>query len=122
METEFDPNVEVVTGLATLKTEELVPVTNKPNNKILFKESLTNLLSIPVDKDAMQEMLPNCEAPENPNMGDYLAGAMIMKAALGDTKAYEVIRDTIGQKPVERVEQDTVMRVVMDQTVQEYGE
>ena len=31
--------------------------------------------------------------------------AMIKKAAKGDVRAYEVIRDTIGQKPTEKVEQ-----------------
>ena len=71
----------------------------------------------------MRDMLPHSrEIPANPTMSDYLAATMIMKASLGDTKAYEVVRDTIGQKPVERLEQDTVMRVVMDGAVKEYGE
>jgi hypothetical protein len=30
--------------------------------------------------------------------------ALIQKAAAGDTKAYEIIRDTIGQKPTDKLE------------------
>ena len=33
-----------------------------------------------------------------------ISAKQIEKAGKGDTKAFEVIRDTIGQKPVERVE------------------
>ena len=33
-----------------------------------------------------------------------ISAKQIEKASKGDTKAFEVIRDTIGQKPVERVE------------------
>ena len=42
--------------------------------------------------------------------GETLGGAELIslkqleRAMIGDTKAFEVIRDTIGQKPVERVE------------------
>lgn len=36
---------------------------------------------------------------------EALALAQYRKAAKGDSKAFEIIRDTAGQKPVERVEQ-----------------
>ena len=121
MDTEFDKNEEIITGLATLRTDELKPMVKKSAPS--FKESLANLLSMPVDKDAMGDLLQNSAGTiENPTMSDYLAATMIMKASLGDTKAYEVIRDTCGQKPVDRVEQDTVMPVVMEGAIQEYGE
>ena len=34
-----------------------------------------------------------------------ISAAMIKQALSGNTKAYEIIRDTIGEKPVEKVEQ-----------------
>ena len=34
-----------------------------------------------------------------------LSAALIKQALSGNTKAYEIIRDTIGEKPVEKVEQ-----------------
>lgn len=41
---------------------------------------------------------------------DILATAIYQKAQKGNTKAFELIRDTIGQKPVEKVEIDKIDR------------
>lgn len=38
---------------------------------------------------------------------DKLIDAIIRKASCGDTKAFEIIRDTIGQKPTDKVEIST---------------
>lgn len=43
--------------------------------------------------------------------------ALINKALSGDTKAYEVIRDTIGQKPVEQQQIEMDAKIEVD-----YGE
>lgn len=45
-----------------------------------------------------------CE--ENPDMDNWTAVtvALLNKAKGGDTKAYEVMRDTIGQKPTDKIE------------------
>ena len=45
-----------------------------------------------------------------------ITAALIAKAAKGDTKAYELIRDTIGEKPAERItlaqiDQETIDKV-----------
>lgn len=42
---------------------------------------------------------------------------LVQKAIQGDTKAYEVIRDTLGQKPVEQVQSDITAKIEVD-----YGE
>lgn len=42
--------------------------------------------------------------------------ALIDKALAGDVKAYEVIRDTIGEKPVDKVEMTQVEQAIMDMT------
>ena len=34
---------------------------------------------------------------------DAIIAALVKKAASGDTRAFEMIRDTIGEKPIERV-------------------
>lgn len=43
---------------------------------------------------------------DNPDIDNYtgITIAQVNKALSGDTKAYEVIRDTIGQKPVDKTE------------------
>lgn len=58
-------------------------------------------------REAMEAILETEVLDKNGNKIDLLtaiSAKQIEKANKGDTKAFEVIRDTIGQKPVERVE------------------
>ena len=58
-------------------------------------------------REAMEAILEKEVLDKNGNKIDLLtaiSAKQIEKAGKGDTKAFEVIRDTIGQKPVERVE------------------
>lgn len=125
MDNELDANQQIITGMTTYDTKELSNMV-KESGQRTFKESLTDLLDIPVDRMAMSEMLGAIGAsdltPQSPTMSDFLAAGMIAKAAMGDTKAFEVVRDTVGQKPVDRVEEDRVVRVMMDPTIKKYGE
>ena len=40
--------------------------------------------------------------------------ALIQQALDGNTKAFEVIRDTIGEKPVDKVENDLIFNIRVD--------
>lgn len=42
---------------------------------------------------------------------EMLAATLMRKAVKGDVKAFEVIRDTAGEKPVDKVEQVTEIKV-----------
>ena len=42
---------------------------------------------------------------EEGNTQDNITLALLQKGLNGDTKAYEVIRDTVGEKPTDKVEQ-----------------
>lgn len=44
-----------------------------------------------------------------------MSAALIRQALSGNTKAYEIIRDTIGEKPVENVNVNTPDKNVMDE-------
>lgn len=58
-------------------------------------------------REAMEAILEKEVLDKNGNKINLLtaiSAKQIEKAGKGDTKAFEVIRDTIGQKPVERVE------------------
>lgn len=46
-----------------------------------------------------------------------ITAALVNKAIQGDTKAYEVIRDTLGQKPVEQQQMNLTAKIEVD-----YGE
>lgn len=58
--------------------------------KIVFKELFQTLLA-----EEYKEGMTNAQA---------IAAAQIIEALGGNTKAFETIRDTIGQKPVEKAE------------------
>ena len=60
------------------------------------KKELKKLLEIALSQ-------PNKYNPDEDNYTG-ITTALIAKALAGDTKAYEVIRDTIGQKPVDKTE------------------
>ena len=45
-------------------------------------------------------------------LGSEMLSAVLMKKAMsGDIKAFEVLRDTAGEKPVDKVEQVTEIKV-----------
>lgn len=71
-------------------------------------KELTQLLlnSKPTDKDTIEKIkmvFPDLKESEITNKV-VLINEQIKKASLGDTKSFEVIRDTSGEKPVEKVE------------------
>lgn len=47
--------------------------------------------------------------------------ALINEAEDGNVKAFETIRDSIGQKPKEQVEQKQEIKVVMEDNIKEWG-
>lgn len=58
-------------------------------------------------------------AEENPAEDNYMAivVALINEGKVGNTKAFEVIRDTLGQKPTEQQQMDISAKIEID-----YGE
>ena len=58
---------------------------------------------------------------ENGDTQKEVSLALISKALTGDTKAFEVIRDTIGEKPKEQIEQKQELKIVMDDKLEEWG-
>jgi hypothetical protein len=62
---------------------------------------------------------------EEGNTQDNITLALLDKALKGDTKAYEVIRDTVGEKPTDKIEQSGEMNntitVKFSGDVEEWG-
>jgi len=63
--------------------------------RITLRAALEELLAMPVKDES------GIETGET--MQHAIAVALIEKALKGDTKAFEIIRDTIGEKPAEKV-------------------
>ena len=59
------------------------------------------------------EILLDITDKNNKTIQEKICFALIKKASEGDTKAFEIIRDTIGQKPIERIEK-TERPVIQD--------
>ena len=45
---------------------------------------------------------------------ELISLAILKKAKNGDTKAFEIIRDTIGQKPIEQIQEVTPPKIIDD--------
>jgi len=71
-----------------------------------FREELKELLEVEVE---------NAKG-EKTTVQKNINSALILKAAKGDVKAYEVIRDTLGQKPVE--EKSVVVNAPMESRIE----
>ena len=52
---------------------------------------------------------------------EVITVSLLNKAALGDVSAYLAIRDTIGEKPSDKQEVDSTVRVVMDQEAEDFS-
>lgn len=51
---------------------------------------------------------------ETENYQEKISTALLQEATKGNTKAFEVIRDTVGEKPVDKVEADIKSDIVID--------
>lgn len=54
-------------------------------------------------KEYLQAIL-DCETAQGKTYAEEISFSLIQKALDGDTKAFEVIRDSIGQKPKDEIE------------------
>lgn len=68
-------------------------------------------------KELLEEALSKGTETENEYVNITLA--LIKEANRGNVKAYEVIRDTLGQKPIDKVEHSGTIPVVIDDDIRE---
>lgn len=76
-------------------------------------------------RDALQELLDRDYTDKNGNTADgtmILAAQLFKKAQKGDVRAWEVLRDTVGQKPVERIETVEIPQDVYDRVAEALGD
>ena len=83
--------------------------------KKLIKENIELLLSLPIKSNKTKEQLKELGIDETEmNNQMALVIAMYQKALKGDVQAFNTLRDTIGQKPVEVQEVREVPKIVDD--------
>lgn len=72
------------------------------------KKLLRECLEILLEKQTVDVAGKECSGAE------AVATAMFLKACAGDTKAFELVRDTVGQKPVDKIVTTEVDPAVID--------
>lgn len=83
--------------------------------KKAFKETLETLLSMSMEngKEISVEDITSFKGIKGKNISvqEAIIIAQVQKAMKGDTRAAEYIRDTIGQKPTDKIEADFIVPV-----------
>lgn len=81
----------------------------------LMRQQMEMLLELPIKSKKIQEQLKELgiDSDELTNQMALIV-SMYQKALKGDTKAFEILRDTIGQKPVDVHEVKEVPKIVDD--------
>lgn len=83
--------------------------------KKLIKDNIELLLSLPIKNTKTKEQLKQLGIDDDEmNNQMALVIAMYQKAMKGDVQAFNTLRDTIGQKPIEKVETTEVPKIVDD--------
>lgn len=85
-------------------TKNLIPfteLTEEEHKALSSKGGYARAKNIARRKTLKEELLLLLETGDNQ---ENISVALIQKAMKGDTKAFEVIRDTVGEKPTDKVE------------------
>lgn len=75
--------------------------------KKTMKEALLAILDVPDE--------------EGTTLRESIVMAVVKRAKAGDITAFTTIRDTIGEKPADKQEIDSTVRVVMDKNMEEFS-
>lgn len=73
------------------------------------------------EKKMLKELLEDALSKGTETDNEYIniTLALIREANRGNVKAYEVIRDTLGQKPIDKVEHSGAIPIVIDDDIRE---
>ena len=110
-------------SLATRSQQERTEIARKgqeastkaKKEKKLIKDSIELLLGLPIKSNKTKEQLRELGIDESEmNNQTAMVIAIYQKAIKGDVNAFNTLRDTVGQKPIDRVETSEVPKIVDD--------
>jgi len=106
-----NPKRENLKPFNTLSKDERREIAQKgaeaTNKKIKEKKLLKDTIQMFFESTPTPEVIEQCANAFgfNPkDLQEVITGGLIQKAMCGDAKAFEVLRDTAGQKPVDKKE------------------
>lgn len=87
-----------------------------------MKEQLQLLMSLEIKKDKIKQQLTELGIPDTEQNNQMAMNVALYQQALkGNTKAYELIRDTSGEKPIDKVEQINPPSIVIERPKKKDG-
>lgn len=105
--------------LVTQSVNELIQEKKQTN---VFREKLSNILSIPATRDMLKGLSDNGITLNNANLADCMSASLVIQALSGNIAAYTTIRDTMGYKPIDQVKSDVLVHINMEPNARELGE
>ena len=106
-----------------MNEENLIPMSERSKSEVreLGKKGGIASGEARREKKLLKELLEDALSKGTETDNEYvnITSALIREANKGNVKAYEVIRDTLGQKPVDKVEHSGAIPVVIDDDIRE---
>lgn len=82
--------------------------------KKTLKEQMELLLSLPVKDESTRGFIESLGIdPESINNGTAIVLSMYQESLKGNTRAFELIRDTIGEKPTDKVAIEEAPQIIL---------
>lgn len=115
----YDPTKNLLPGEYKFSKEEMskggIASAKAKKERKLIKDNIELLLSLPIKSKKTKEQLAELGIDDTEmNNQMALVIAMYQKALKGDVSAFNTLRDTIGQKPVEVQEVREVPKIIDD--------
>lgn len=95
---------------------------NRTVRPVEFKDILQDMMNYRVDDDMIPDDVRKLTNSNCPVVMEAMGASLVLQALNGNLQAFTTVRDTIGQKPVDRVDQNTTVHVVMSDEAKELGE
>lgn len=106
-----------------MNEENLIPMNQRSESEVreLGKKGGIASGEARREKKMLKELLEDALSKGTETDNEYvnITLALIREANKGNVKAYEVIRDTLGQKPIDKVEHSGAIPVVIDDDIRE---
>lgn len=116
-----EQNLKPKTGLSKEEAKRMGEKGGKKSGEVrrkrkALKEQLELLLSSPAKNEKMKQQIKQKFNIKDEDIDNQMAItiAIYQKALTGDVQAYNTIRDTIGEKPIDKVENIVPPKIVDD--------
>jgi len=112
--------MERIEGELVRKSMTDIVAREKESN--IFQEKLRQMVNTPMDQVMRRSFAEKGIPISNGTLADAMTASIVLQAMNGNIAAYTVIRDTLGYKPVEKVQNNVTVEIKMPEAVRELGE